>query len=152
MEWVAAAIVLALFLIFPKRMLTLAGIFIAIIGVIAGYFFYEDWKNDKDEGAVTISITHSLEKCKEPYPLVISILNESSRVVSKVEWDIVVKKPGFSSDLTEEFSYREYSQDRILKPGEGWGICARVPKLNREIKDYSVLDYSIENKYVLFQE
>ena len=141
MVWIAAAIVLVLFILFPKKMFGIAGVLVAIGGVIVGYYYYDDWKNDKEKAAVAVMIEYSPEKCKEPYPLKVIIGNASSRIVSNVEWDISVKELGFSSDLAES-SYHEYSEDKILKPKEGWGICARVPNLKRTVKDLLICTQS----------
>lgn len=69
MVWFAAVIVLLLFIFSPKKMFTLAGVVLLIFGVIGGYTYYDDWKNEEAKNAVTINIEYSPESCKEPYPL-----------------------------------------------------------------------------------
>jgi len=150
MEWVAAAIVLALFIYFPKKMFILLGVVASIGALVGGYFYYQDWRKDKEKEEVAIIIKYSLEKCKEPYPLHVIVGNSSKRIVKKVEWDISVHKPGYSTDISK-YGYHEYSQDKILKPKEGWGICVRIPELKNEIKKLSELEYSVKNKYVTFE-
>ncbi len=150
MEWVAAAIVLALFIYAPKKMFILLGVVLAIGAVVGAYFYYQDWANEKEIEKVEVIIKYSPEECKDPYPLHIIIGNSSDRVVEKVEWDIAVHKPGFSTDISQP-GYHEYTQDKILKPKEGWGICARVPELTTKVKDLSALEYSVKNKYVTFE-
>lgn len=149
MEWIAAAIVLALFIYAPKKMFIFLGVVTAIGGIVGAYFYYQDWAKEKEIEKVAVIIKYLPEKCKEPYPLQIIIDNSSDRVVTKVEWNIAVNKPGFSTDISQS-GYHEYSQDKILKPKEGWGICARIPELTTKEKDLSVLEYSVKNKYVTF--
>lgn len=150
MEWVAAAIVLALFIYFPKKMFIVAGVLVLIAGLTGSYLYYQDWSKKKERDAVGVIVEYSPEKCEEPYPLKVIIGNASSKVVTKVEWDIAVHQPGFSTDLAES-GYHEYSHDKILRPEEGWGVCARVPKLKEEVKNLSELEYSATNKYVTFE-
>ncbi|WP_345989883.1 hypothetical protein WCX18_04155 [Sulfurimonas sp. HSL1-2] len=150
MEWVAAAIVLALFIYFTRKMLILSGVVVAIVAVLGAYFYYQDWTKEKEIEKVAVIIKFSPDECKEPYPLHIIIGNASDSVVTKVEWDIAVFKPGFSTDISQS-GYHEYSEDKILKPKEGWGICARVPELTTKVKNLSSLEYLVKNKYVTFE-
>ncbi|BFL82190.1 hypothetical protein LFREDSHE_06400 [Shewanella baltica] len=150
MVWFAAVIVLLLFIFSPKKMFTLAGVVLLIFGVIGGYTYYDDWKNEEAKNAVTINIEYSPESCKEPYPLQVFINNSSARTVFKVEWDVSVKAEGFSSELAD-YKNEKLSQDKILKPKEGWWGCAKVPRLKREIEQLSNLHYSVKNKFVIFE-
>ncbi len=150
MEWIAAAIVLALFIYFPKKMFVILGGLALIGGLIGSYFYYQDWSDKKEKAAVEVIVEYSPKKCEEPYPLKIIVGNSSNRIVTKVKWDIAVHQQGFSTDLSE-YGYHEYSDDKILKPKEGWGICVRIPKLKKKIKNLSGLEFSIKNKYVIFE-
>lgn len=150
MEWVAAAIVLALFIFAPKKMFILLGVVVAIGTVVGAHFYYQDWVEENEVEKISAIIRYSPEECKDPYPLHIIVANSGDRVVKKIEWDIAVHKKGFSTDISQS-SYHEYSQDKILKPKEGWEICARVPGLTTKVKDLSALEYSVKNKNVTFE-
>lgn len=78
------------------------------------------------------------------------INNSSARTVFKVEWDVSVKAEGFSSELAD-YKNEKLSQDKILKPKEGWWGCVKVPRLKREIEQLSNLHYSVKNKFVIFE-
>ncbi len=150
MEWVAAAIVLALFIYAPKKMFILLGVVVAIGAVVGAYFYFQNLAKEKEIEKVAVIIKYSPDECKDPYPLHIIIGNSSEMVVKKVEWDIAVHKPGFSTDISQS-GYHDYSQDKILKPKDGWGTCARVPELTVKEKDLSTLEYSVKHKYVTFE-
>ena len=150
MEWLPVPIALVLFIFFPKKIFVAACIIVAIGAGVFGYLNYDDWRMNKEKEAITVVIEYAPEECNEPSPLKIIIDNASSSTVSEVKWDISVKEPGSGSELAE-YSTHDYSHDKKLKPKESVKICARIPKLRREIKDFSKLDYSIENKSVSFQ-
>ena len=150
MEWLPVAIALSMFIFFPKKIFVASCIIVAIGAAVFGYLHYDDWRINKEEEAITVLIEYSPEECNEPSPLKIIIDNASSKTIANIKWDISVKEPGSSSELAEN-SNHDYSQDKILKPKESLKICAPVPKLKREIKDFSKLSYSIENRSVSFQ-
>lgn len=150
MAWIAAAIVLVLFVMFPKKMLVVVGVLVLVGGLIGVIIAYQRWSETREQEAVSIMIKYSPEECGRQYPIKVIIRNSSSGVVSKVEWDIAAHRPGFSTDIAES-GYHDYSQDRILKPNEGWQICFEAPRLKEDIKNLSELQYSAINKSVTFQ-
>jgi hypothetical protein len=150
MIWIAGIVVLVLFLIFPKKMAIVTGVVIVIGGAGIGVVLYPEWRDDKEKEKVEVTIEYSPQECEEQYPLKVRITNRSKSTVLKVEWDIKINRPGFSTDISD-YGYHQYAQDKILKPKEGWQICYMVPKLNERIEDYSKLEYSIKNKYVTFK-
>ena len=151
MEWIAVTAALVLFICFPKRMFIMIGFLAVMGGGVSGYFYYKDWKNEKETEAVSVIVEYPSDKCKEPYPLTIIIANRSSRIVTKIKWDIGVNVPGFSSELSKS-SYHKYSQDKILKPNDGRWACVKIPQLKQDIKEFEKLNYSVINKYVSFQK
>ena len=150
MIWIAGIIFIALFIFFPKKMLILTGVVIAIGGIGIGVVLYPEWLEKQEKQKVEVTLDYVPEECEEPYPLRLRITNRSSRTVIKTSWDIKVTKPGFSTDISD-YGYHQYSQDRILKPKEGWRICYMVPNLKEKIDDYAILDYTVKNKYVTFE-
>ena len=150
MIWIAAVIFLALFCFFPKKMFIFSGAIVLIGGIGTLILLMPEILESRAEKKVDVTVSYSPSVCKEPYPLLVRITNMSKKIVTKVEWDIKVNKPGFSSDISN-YGYHDYSQDKILKYKEGWQICFVVPKLKQKNGDYSKLEYSVINKSVRFK-
>jgi len=150
MEWLPVAVALALFIFFPRNIFIAACVIAAIGAAVYGYLHYDEWKTLKDEEAVTVTIEYLPAECSEDSPLKITIDNASSRTVANVTWDISVREPEGGSELAGT-NQDDYLQDKKLKPKESLKICAPMPSLQREIEDFSKLEYSVQNKYVSFQ-
>jgi hypothetical protein len=149
MAWIAAAIVLALFIFFTKKMFVLVGVLVIVGATFGAYLYYEEHMEDLAESAVSLTVKYSVDECSEEFPLRVFIGNTSERIVHSVEWDVTAFKPGFSTNLAES-SYHGYSQDKILAPTEGWSICFSTPRLKNSVEDVSKLNYAIKNKRVVF--
>jgi len=150
MKWLALAIFCSLFIFFPKKMFGVLGGVALVVGLVGSYFYYQDWAEQKESEAVDVRIEYSPEECEESSPLKVVVGNYSNRVVTKVEWNIAVVQPGFSSDLADSGFY-EYFEDKILKPAETWSSCVKMPGLTKEIEDHARLVYSIKNRDVTFE-
>ena len=150
MEWLPVAVAVALFIFFPRNIFIASCIIVAIGAAVYGYLHYDEWRTLKDQEAVALTIEYLPAECSESSPLRITIDNASSKTVSEVKWDISVKEPEGGSELAEN-SQDDYLQDKILKPKESLKICVPMPSLRREIEDFSKLEYSVQNKHVMFQ-
>jgi hypothetical protein len=69
--------------------------------------------------------------CDDPFPIFVSFVNNSRKTIEYIDFDIIAKQPEHSTDIAD---YGDYSSDRILKPGEGWGNCWKV-NLKSEYRD-----------------
>ena len=151
MEWVAAAIVLALFFIYPKKMFIFLGVMVGLLALGGLGFYVYSWLDEKAKNSVTISVEYNSVQCSEEFPLLIVIENSSDRVVSKIEWDIGVFKKGHSTDLSSS-GFRQYSSDKILSPSESLKLCYSNPNLKKTSLNLSVFEYRIKNKSVRFSK
>ncbi len=151
MKWVIAiALLLSLFLLFPKKMLGGLGVLVLMGSAIGGFFYYQDWSNKKINEAVSVTVSYSLADCDVSSPLKIMVENGSDKTITLVEWNISAHQVGFSGDLAVP-GYQIYSQNKILKPSERWVGCVRLPKLVREVNALSQLLFSIKDKDVVFE-
>lgn len=106
---------------------------------------------------VVVTVEYNEEQCSNKYPLYIKIINNSWKVVERVEWKIKAQREGHSDDMTEGAIGNLWSKpysDKILKPGETWSTCENV-EFNRK---YNWVDgsadrivYSIKDKVVNFK-
>jgi len=149
MKWIAIAVILLLFVLFPKKMLGSLGIAVLVGSIVGGFYYYQDWSERKAIEAVEVSVVHSLDFCDDSAPLKITIDNFSDKSISMVEWNISAHQKGFSDDLAVP-GYQIYSQDKILIPKARWHGCVGLPKLKRDVEDVSGLLFSIKNKDAIF--
>jgi hypothetical protein len=138
-------------------------VLILVVAGVLGYEYYQSqyWQGQK--GLVLVEIEYSEAECKEDRPLQVTATNGSAYIVNKIEWDLGLFNPGYSTDLVTS-GYHEFSHDKILKQSESWKYCIAVPKTDGAIhvrsfddtKDMSKvlkdLLYTIQNKYVTFDK
>ena len=137
---------------FPRQILTGIGIIIAVIALLYYACFYLPDQNRKIlQEKVVVTVLWDTTKCGVEYPLFISVNNNSNKIMSKVTWAVEAYKPGYSTNLAGYNN--DYCCDKILKPGEIWTLCYRVPSsLKAEAKPISTLEYRIAYKNVYFQD
>jgi len=150
MKWIAIAVVLSLFIFFPKKMFGGLGLLVLVGSIIGGFFYYQDWSEKKVLEAVTVSVEYSLGFCDESSPLKVTIENRSDKTISLVEWNIVAHQQGFSDNLAVP-GYQIYSQDKILEPNARWSDCVTLPRLSRDVENVSGLVFSITDKDVILK-
>jgi len=82
------------------------------------------------------------------YPLFVGIINNSSKTLDKVTFSLKATRKGYSTDLA---TYASYTDDRIRKPGEGWGGCWHAP-LQTDVKDDPRdLEWKVESVSMIFE-
>ncbi len=150
MKWIVIAIVLSLFIVFPKKMFGGLGVLVLAGSAVGGFLYYQDWADKRVVEAVSVSVEYSLGFCDESSPLKITVDNLSDKIVRLVEWNIVAHQVGFSNDLAISGS-QIYSQHKVLGPKMHWIGCVSLPKLKRDIEKVSELMFSIKDKDVVFE-
>jgi hypothetical protein len=128
MAWVIGiGIFLFLLFAFPRAMVGL----IVLCGVgIGGFLLWDKIKTDERarlRAAVTVTVTHNIERCSPEYPLFIRIQNGSEDTVEKVSFGIEGNRAGYSDPLYDS-GYQGYSSDKIIASGEGWANCWTLPR------------------------
>ena len=126
MGWVAALIALFLLFIFPRQM----GYLFLLLVAIVGFFFLKEEMKERDHKSVSIIISYDLDNCSKDFPLNTRILNNNKKILNRVFWDISAKREGYSSDVLEYSAYSSRTSDKILKPGESYGVCYAAPEIN----------------------
>jgi hypothetical protein len=127
---------------------------IVCIGLVAWVLDYtstiEYRKKQEQENMVSIVASRNEEQCTSAYPYFYGIVNNSEKTVNNVKFTVEIRRKGFSSALN---SYTSIDEDKILKPGEGYGRCFRATKkdYDGDVKDKDV-DIIVTYKVVTFQD
>ena len=91
------------------------------------------------------------DKCADPaHPLMVTLVNDSSRTLDEVHWTFSARRPGHSTDLID-YPSGEGSSDTIIQPGKGFGQCWSVPKLTDTSVDWRSLQWSVKLEYATFE-
>ncbi|MGQ0547416.1 MAG: hypothetical protein ACT4P3_19125 [Betaproteobacteria bacterium] len=151
MAWIALIVGLILLLVFPKRM----GVVLAVaLAAGVGLYLYVDHRERVEREArdnVVVKVQYGPEKCPPGRPLSVVIDNATDRTVRSIEFQLEIRRPGYSSNLIDGYGAGTFSSDRIIKPKEGHSFCHGAPKLrgNPALKD---LEYSVGFKDISFAD
>lgn len=105
----------------------LVGLTGAIAADIYGYHYWTYVRH-----AANIEYVVNTETCKDDeYPVFVGFENRSMRKLERVSFRLVGKRTGRSTDIAE---YQTYSDDYIINPKAGRGMCWRAP-LRANIKE-----------------
>jgi hypothetical protein len=66
--------------------------------------------------------------CSSEFPLRISLFNEGSKTISRINFDVEGYAPGFSTNYVDGIGYA--ASERIIRPGQGWSSCYKVSTKN----------------------
>jgi hypothetical protein len=156
MGWLFGIIFLIIFIIllvkFPKLILLISFSFIVLCVVL--WFIFVKIPDDNRKAmnnSIAVSVSYNLSFCNSAYPLFATIKNNSSKTITRVYWDLNIYIPGYSTDISGYDNH--YSSDKILKPGEGWKSCYKLPStLKATDHGFDSLEYKVSGKYVQCQE
>jgi len=156
MSWFIGLLSLLIFILllfkYPKKTFIALGVILLCIGLLFYYFGYlPDYRQNKLNSQVDLFVFYDTMACTSEYPLSIICSNNSSRSLDKIQWNINVYRPGYSTNISGYDN--DYSYDKIVAPGKGWSICCHLP-LSMELEgiDPSKLEYKISYKYVVFSK
>ena len=125
---------------------------IAIVcGIALGVYIYVHEELPKKQTNITVTFSPE-QSCSKEFPMEVAIINDSSRSIEETEFDITVKRKGYSRNISA-YSYSHYSTDRIIKPKEMYIACWTYPELEKEHVDKykkEELIYDIGYKYLRF--
>lgn len=143
--------VLLLLCIFPRQMIAIGAVVTVLALFIAGYWFFEDRSAKRDQVAVVIGVEYSTSgDCGRDYPLRVSIVNLSDKVVERAQWQFVARLSGHSSNLVQRESF--IHSDRILRPGESAVLCFSLPSLGAYDSAPARLDWAVKDKWIMFMD
>ncbi len=133
-------------------LLAAGAIFVSFIYVLDYKSSIEQKKKNELESKVKINLFYANDGlCDTTYPYAYQILNESNKIVESVEMTIKIFKKGFSKELNR---YTSLTEDKILKPGEGWQGCFRAisdEDYNQPVTEKDV-EFEISYKDIKFKE
>lgn len=150
MAWVALVVGLVLLFLFPKQMGAVIAIAIAAGAGLYLYTQHQDRLSREERDRVVVRVEYGADKeCPASQPLRVFVGNSTDRTVTKIEFQLEIRQPGYSNNLIQGYGSGSFKTDRILKPKEGYSLCYSAPKLrgNPPLTD---LEYSIARKDVTF--
>lgn len=127
---------------------------VVILGIISSYYYFKNEidskKKKEEEDKISITAEYQKDICEKDYPYFYGIVNNGNKTVSSVNFSVEIKKKGYSSALN---SYTSFTEDKILKPGEGIGKCFRAENktYNGNVTEKDV-DIFVKFKNVTFEE
>jgi hypothetical protein len=133
---------------------------LGLITVAVGWAWIEATLKHRQEEKVILKTDVNEARCKgTAFPLLITILNGSSKTILEVSMGLSAREPGYSTDLVDYLS-DTYTSDRIIPSNEGWSVCYKFPKLKDEdrwktpddVIDKTKLEWSIKRNWIRFEE
>jgi hypothetical protein len=83
------------------------------------------------------------------HPVFLGIVNDSSKTILRYSFNFEAREPGRSTDVAY---WDTYTDDKIIKPGEGWGTCWRVKSKDSTFNsDQFITDPKIEIRVINFR-
>jgi hypothetical protein len=140
-------------LIFKWLLFALLGIVALGLAVWGVLYAYQYLTYDRYAAKVEITVGVSRDPkhiCADSpnYPLFIGIINNSSKALDKVSFSLKATRKGHSTNLAD---YETYTDDKIRKPGEGWGNCWRAPLKANVKDDPRDLEWSVDYARMTFE-
>lgn len=148
MEWLAAALVfIALLYFYPKWVgygLVIALGFGGCAGLAIWFFSAQE---EAERNKVEATIRNDATVCGAEFPIFAGFVNNSSRTVLTISFAIELRKRGYSGEVGRISSL---SHDKILKPGESFGRCYKLPALETAISTTEI-EPSLSYKWITFE-
>lgn len=120
MVWVVGiGIFLFLLFAFPKQV---GGLILLLAAIGGATWAYQSAKSDaeaKERSKIVMSARTDIG-CEDPqFPIGVSISNGTKKQINSVDFTLLAKRPGYSSEVYSHFN----TSDRILKPGDVYFAC-----------------------------
>ena len=154
MTWVVGAtLFLGLFFLFPRQMGILVGILVLVAAAVGIYFWVQNNREVAERSLVTGTAKYDPQRCADPkFPIFVSITNNASKTVNKITFDLIAKRPGYSSSVYSDYT----NTDRIMSGHTVSSTCWSLDSFY--VKDglikgsrISQLEWSIQIWSVTFQ-
>lgn len=121
---------------------------LAITGAVLAFQWYTHGRHE-----ARVEFTISLREdgiCKSAeHPIFVGAVNRSGKSIAKIAFTLKANVPGRSTDLVR---YHSYSDDKVIAPTEGYGICWAVPDLSEKVIDPRKLEWGFRYKTITFKE
>ncbi len=148
--------VVALLFMFPRQMVRILAGSAAVAAAIGGYFYWEKRQVEAQRAAVSVAVSYASERCGEAEPLLVTIVNDSSYTVSRVEWVFSARRPGTRAELTGGWLQR-HSSDQAIAPGQQYTGCYPAPSPGKHSTrnpgtEPSQLELGIRSRKIVFAE
>lgn len=121
---------IALLMRYPKVMLPVSGVAVAIGILLAAGAATFQWLDNRRIDRLDIDISYAREQCEFGKPLRVEISNSGSSTATNISWQLIAVQSGFNSNLLDiSTADATYRTDQALPAGEQWIHCYAVPRL-----------------------
>lgn len=93
---------------------------LAVWGAVRTYRYFD---YDRPKSEVQLVVKRDKDFCSSEFPVFVGVVNKSQRTILRYSFKFEVNEKGHSTNIA---SWDSNEDDKIIKPGEGWGICWRV--------------------------
>lgn len=132
---VLAVVLLAILKLWPGGLWLVLGIAALLV---AGVLYWQN-RAEKELALARITVTYDAAHCPAGRPLSVTIRNDASTTLDRVQFTLHASIPGYSGEVTP-YTYRLLDSARILEPGESYAACYPVPVLSRAAAEAPVAD------------
>lgn len=140
-------------LLFKWLLFAVLGIVAIALVVWGALYLFQYFTHDRHAAKVVITIHDPNQKgavCADQAerPLFIGIINNSSKTIEQVRFSLEARRKGRSTNLA---TYKTYTDDKIRKPGEGFGGCWLAPLLPNVKDDPRELEWKASQVRITFE-
>lgn len=137
---------------FPRIMLPVSGVIVAITLLLAAGVGIWQWRHDQQVQQLEISVRHVPEQCDFGKPLQVSIHNTGQRTATHITWHLRAVQPGYNTNLLDTgVSDSIYQLSQPLPAAGQWQQCYSVPRLRSGYRA-SDLQYQAERVRAEFRD
>lgn len=149
-------LVIVLLLVFPRQVLPILVTTALLLGGGGGWYWWQSHQLQVELDAVEVSVTYDSAECSAETPLLVTIVNGSTRNATNIEWQFSARRSGYRGELTGGWT-SVHILDQVLPAGEEYRKCYPAPRPNehvvrREADELANLELGIRNKRVAFAE
>ncbi len=153
-RWLLLIVYIVLLFLNRRKTLKVSWIVLAVavgIGIIVWIISsISERRESSIEDNVAVEVSYNPTACEEWFPILVSIHNGTRRTITKINFDIWIYKPWFSSDINE--SYSNLDTDKIIYAWENYSLCWKTPKISDYSVEFAQLIYKINWKNITFEK
>ena len=149
-------LVIVLLLVFPRQVLPILVATAILLGAGGGWYWWQHRQLQAELDAVEVAVVYDPAECPAETPLLVTIVNGSTRNASNIQWQFSARRSGYRGELTGGWTVI-HVLDQVLPAGQQYRQCYVAPRPNehvvrRDADELANLTLSIRNKRVTFAE
>ena len=121
---------------------------LTIVCLIGSYIGYEAYQRDQRETLYQqVRIEYFFVEsgnCRDKYPFMYQITNNSRKVVNSVDFNVEIRKEGYSNAIN---GYTNFTDYKILQPGDSVSMCFSATSSDYPVRNIEDRDVTFHTKY-----